>query len=69
MTNLYLDIETCCNKLSIGAVYGRIPIVDMQKVRFRDFVIMPFIEEVKIQMATPPKNKPYYRQFEKRGKW
>lgn len=68
-TDLFAGIDTAADRLSIAVFDGRMRVFDMQKELFREFVVKPFIEEFKIQMATPPKNKPYYRQFEKRGKW
>ena len=67
--HLTAGIDVAADRLSIAVFDGRMRIVDMQKELFREFVIKPFIDDFKIQMATPPKNKPYYRQFEKRGKW
>lgn len=62
--------------LSTEVFAGRMRIATMEMQAFRAVLVNKFADDFKQSLesmnralATPPKNKPYYRQFEKRGKW
>lgn len=67
--DIFAGVDTAFDRLSIMVFDGRLKVVDMEKTLFQEFVIKPVVDDFKLTLAEPQKNKPYYRQFEKRGKW